>query len=388
MENPPPVVCHLTSVHPSDDPRIFQKECCTLARAGYQVILVAPHEGPPMRDGVAVVAMRRFRRYFPRWIFSLPKVFGAARRQRASIYHLHDPELIPLGLLLRLCTRGRVVYDMHEYYSEYLPARGGLVRTRCLARWFCQLLLEYLPGKLFDAVVFPTDALRREFPKLRRATTLRNLPQFGWSEEANDVGDAEREYDVVFVGAISEPRFRFMMSVLVKLAERRPTLKWLFVGFDQQFQDWIRQHFDAQLLDSHVRVMPRVPFGTVLELLQKSKVGFNYHPSQKHLVVAIPMKVFEYMAAGLPVVSTGLPELRSLLIDGKHAILLDSDDPDCYAEAVASLLDNDQRRRSIGQAGRQYVNAELSWETHEAPKLLELYHTLLGEHTCDQEADR
>ena len=117
-------VCHLTSVHRYTDNRVFFKECSTLAEKGYDVTLVAPNLENHERNGVKLVGVKgntnRFKRIF---ITAFRYVYKEARRQKADIYHFHDTELIPVGLLLRLSGK-RVIYDVHENNAAAILSRS------------------------------------------------------------------------------------------------------------------------------------------------------------------------------------------------------------------------------------------------------------------------
>src|SRR5438445_4359891 len=97
-----PRVAHLTAVHPADDVRIFAKECRSLAAAGYAVDLVAPGDIGGVLDGVRLhgVPVPRGGR-LGRMTRTVRDVYRAARRLDADLYHVHDPELLPVALLLR-----------------------------------------------------------------------------------------------------------------------------------------------------------------------------------------------------------------------------------------------------------------------------------------------
>ncbi|NLM38812.1 MAG: glycosyltransferase family 4 protein, partial [Firmicutes bacterium] len=103
-------VCILTTVHPPFDTRIFHKQAKTLVQAGYDVTLIAQHERDEVVDGVKIIALPKPRNRLSRMFGLTWRAFRLALRQRADVYHFHDPELLPNGVLLRLFTRAKVIY--------------------------------------------------------------------------------------------------------------------------------------------------------------------------------------------------------------------------------------------------------------------------------------
>src|SRR5215469_2066667 len=122
-----PKVVHMTSVHNALDNRIFRKECRSLAHAGFSVTAIAPSENDAVVDGVTIRAVPREPSRFARMTRTVWNIYREAIRQNADLYHFHDPELIPVGLLLR-CARKSVIYDLHEdcprdiLAKDYLPS--------------------------------------------------------------------------------------------------------------------------------------------------------------------------------------------------------------------------------------------------------------------------
>ncbi|HLP58384.1 MAG TPA: glycosyltransferase, partial [Candidatus Deferrimicrobium sp.] len=146
-------ICHLTSVHPAGDIRIFEKECKSLAAHGYEVVLIIKNKDAETRDGIKIIPFPVFKNRLSLFFLSPFRMFFLARRQKAQIYHFHDPELIITGLLLRLFTKAAVVYDIHEDYKTairqkyYLP---GII-SRPLAGLFG--LFESLAARFFHLVL-------------------------------------------------------------------------------------------------------------------------------------------------------------------------------------------------------------------------------------------
>jgi glycosyltransferase involved in cell wall biosynthesis len=189
---------------------------------------------------------------------------------------------------------------------------------------------------------------------------------------------ADRRQDVIHIGSISPPRLSFMLEVARRAAEIRPELTWLFLGIPASTVAWARANYDDGFLRRHIRFQGRVTHVEALEAVGASRIGFNYHPALRRFLVAIPMKVFEYMQMDVPVVSTALPELARLLRADRDAILVDGEDPATYARSIAELLADPARAEELAATGRARIEDGLNWEATEAGKLLAAYEDVLG----------
>ena len=148
-------ICHLSTVHNAFDTRILWKECASLARAGHHVILIAPVKEKNSCDTVTVQAFPAFSNPYLRMLFAPWLMLFRALKTKADLYHFHDPELLPIGLLLRLFTWKPVVYDVHEdvaasirvrtYIPQILrrPVAWGYRQLEALAsRWLTVVIAE------------------------------------------------------------------------------------------------------------------------------------------------------------------------------------------------------------------------------------------------------
>ena len=155
-------VCHLTTVHQPFDVRIFQKECQSLVRAGYDVSLVAVHDRDETVDGVHVLSLPRPRGRIERWRSTRRQCLARALESGAELFHFHDPELIPLGLKLK--KHGfKVVYDVHESHAESI-----------LDRTYLHPLLRRPMSKLLERSERRADSRLDAIPS--GATALASLP--------------------------------------------------------------------------------------------------------------------------------------------------------------------------------------------------------------------
>jgi glycosyltransferase involved in cell wall biosynthesis len=366
-----PVVAHLTSVHDAHDVRILHKECRSLAEAGYPVVLIAPHAGDETVDGVRIQAVAPPRSRWERLTRTSPAVFRAALRSGAQVVHLHDPELLPWGLLLKLMGR-RVIYDAHENLPKdirtkhYVPSwlRAGMsVAADAVERAFCAA---------FDGVVTVTPGIAARFPAERTAL-VRNYPRLEELETVDAPPYAARRPVALYLGGLSAIRGTREMVEAIGRVEG---------GLGAEL--WLAGRFDPPRLEAELASDPgwartvRLGWQTraqVMDLLHQARVGLLVlHPAPNHLD-SLPIKLFEYMAAGLPVVASDFPAWRQIL--GEGGMYVDPLDAEAIARAVQWLLSHPTDAEAMGKIGHSAVSRTLHWE-QEAAALKQLYARVAG----------
>jgi glycosyltransferase involved in cell wall biosynthesis len=358
-------VVHLTSRHPADDVRIFLKECRSLARAGFDIHLVAPGAVEQVRDGVAVHGFAEADGIRPlRIARRLWRSWRAARAVRPDLCQFHEPELVPVALLLKLAG-ARIVYDVHEdalSELDYAPNPGG-------GRHIGLRVFEALARRGCDAFVAATPAIARLFPPDRTVEVL-NYPL---EEEFIDVEKAPTGADVVYVGGIIT-RARGLLEMVEAMNHvRNPHARLVLIGT----VDPPELETDARSNAGWSRVDHPGSLGRreLLQRLAAARVGLVVLHPERGYMESLPIKLFEYMSAGLPVIASDFPYWRELLDPIGCAIFVDSLDPEQIAAAIDDLLANAERAQEMGQRGAVAVRERLNWQ-HEEQKLLDLYRRL------------
>lgn len=364
---PAPVrVAVLTSVHVPTDTRIYHRECKALAAAGYAVTLVAQDGIDAPLPGVASRPLGRARNRLTRVAITTLHAMTAALRLRARIVHLQDPELVPVGLLLRLLGR-RVVYDVHEDYPErvrhktYLSGWQRAVFPPLVAG------MEWVAGRLLSAVVAATPEIATRFPR-HRCIIVQNFPEIAELGDIATADYAERAPRVAYVGDLT--RERGVLEAIEAIARcRTPGARLDLAG--PVSCPAVRRRIDSGLPDN-VTVHGRLGRPAVRDLLARARVGLVLlHPLPGY-DVSWPVKLFEYMAAGLPIVASDFAAWRARFAEFGSIRFVDPRDPTAVAAAIDDLLADPQAARGEGEAGRAAVSARYSWE-REREKLLDLY---------------
>ncbi|MFW7346630.1 MAG: glycosyltransferase family protein [Pigmentiphaga sp.] len=366
-------VLHITTVHGWNDTRIFHRECRSLEGTHYQISLLAPGVQHLQQNNVNVIPLGKKRAIMLRPFTLIPKATLLALRSDAPIIHFHDPELVPTGFLLKLFGK-KVVYDVHEYYSEIFSLRvPGPFRR--IVKLLTHYSLEKIPLKVFDRLVFPTTKLKDEYASQERSTVLYNYPDIKVIHGTSTPW-AEKKYDVIFVGTVSPFRAKVMLEIAQLIGSRRPGFRWLFLGIAERTIQWAKASFPKSFLEENIIFKTRVPYEEVLKHLAESRIGYNYHPMEKRFEVAIPMKVYEYMLAGLPVVTSAFPELVANLQNGDEIVFPNDDSVDSHSRAIEQLLDDQSMSSRIGRNGQQAVFERFNWSKTERPKIIQLYDEL------------
>lgn len=369
-------VVHLSSFHQPLDVRIFYKECRTLAEAGHEVHLIIRDPPVDLRDGVQFHRLDRAddRGRLTRIRSRLSNAYRITRSLNPRVCHFHESELILVGLLLRL-HGVTVIYDAHENAPQEVVTlhRGhpltGRLRSLGIAA------LESVAMKLLSGFVCATPAIARRFPPHKTAL-VQNFPlraEYDLSHDAPPL--SQRPLRIVYVGGISAIRsIREMVRAMEHLPDSLSAARLVIAG-----------EFSDDALEAEVRALPgwaRVDYlgwqsrEQVSQILAEGRVGLVlYYPTPDHLE-AQPNKLFEYMAAGLPSVSSNFPYWRGIVDSVRCGRSADPTDPRSIADAIAWLLERPEEAQAMGERGRMAVLERFNWE-NEARRLLGFYEQMI-----------
>jgi glycosyltransferase involved in cell wall biosynthesis len=364
----------MTSVHPPFDPRIFHKEAQTLVQAGYEVVLIAPYDkGSERVDGVHIIGLPRYKRRFYRPL-NWWRILRTALRQEADVYHFHDPELLPVGWLLKQPRGRHVIYDCHEYYAEAMVARMWIPRIlRPLARIAFEVF-ESLIASSLSAVVVVAD---NQLLSFKGATLLYNFPIKESFAASTSVVRNTRQ--LICVGQLSRSRGVFVLVELMRLLKKHEDVELLLLGrFDSEgTKDEVQSLVADADLSERIHFLGQIPYKELRSYLLQATVGLvPLQPTSQYLK-GIPTKMFEYMACGLPIVASDLPPIRQFMGDLDCGLLVDPISPQAYSEAILYLLDHPDEAQRMGENGRRAVEEKYNWEP-QGQKLLRLYEELLS----------
>lgn len=369
-------ICIFTSAHPRYDIRIFIKQAKSFARAGYDTtLLVADGQGNEKNDRIKIFDIGAGKGgRIGRMTMTVLSMFKKARSINADSYHFHDPELIPVGLLLKL--RGKkVVYDVHEDYPRSILSRPYLHPWLRKIVSIAFEMLETFAAKKFAGVSCATPWIGKRFKLLNDNTeVIQNFPILGELQSSEYSSWEKRPNKVAYVGVISDLRGAKEMVEAAGYATQKTRIHLLLGGkFDpqsykteiEQLKGWKQTEFVGFLSRKGVAsLFGRIKAGLVL-----------FHPDPNH-IMAQPNKLFEYMSAGIPVIASDFIFWREVVTMSGCGLLVDPLNPVHIAEAITKIIENPEMAEEMGKKGRQAVEKRYNWQIEEK-KLLKFYHRLI-----------
>lgn len=360
-------IVHLTSAHPRNDPRIFIKQCRTLAASGYDVTLVvADGKGDARTDGVAIADVGRLPGRLQRILKTTQRVFDKAIALDADIYHFHDPELIPAGLKLKRHGKA-VIFDSHEDVPRQLQGKPylGPVSRRVLPALFSAY--ERFACSRFDGIITATPFIRDSFLKINPVTVdINNFPII--DEFAGPLSWNMKRNEVCYVGAISGIRGIRQLVEAGTMLRSGARLNLAGRFFDPAVEAEVRAHPGWR----HVSDLGFLDRAGVRDVMSRSVAGLvTLLPLPNH-VDSLPTKMFEYMSSGIPVIASNFPLWRDIIEGNQCGICVDPLDPQAIATAIDHLVTNPEIAKSMGERGRKAVLEKYNWSI-EAARLTDFY---------------
>ena len=359
-------VCHITSVHSWNDIRIFQKECVSLANFGYDVHLLVANstfEGEAKGVNVHNCDIGKLSRV-ERMRKSAKLMKDKAFLLDADLYHIHDPELLPLGKALIKKSK-KVIFDAHEDAAADLlekdlfpkPVRGIMSG---FYNWY-----EKKTIKSFSGLVSVSEEITKSFNH-PLSETIKNYPVLSLFSKIQRNKDEENPF-IIYAGGLTRVRG---IKEIISSMEYLPDYKLVLAGpFDS---DSYKKECMELKQWSQVNYVGYVSLERVYELLSGASLGFTMlYPTEGHKH-SLPIKTFEYMAAGIPVLMTDMPYWREIFGDyGNYANVYDPKEIGQKAKALMDKEDNGQIQKA-----KEMVFNKFDWEK-EAVKLDCFYQKVL-----------
>jgi glycosyltransferase involved in cell wall biosynthesis len=372
-------VCVFTTAHDSTDSRVVEREAASLAANGYDVTYYTPFDGDcsvdvvsydDVADGSMLSISERLQ--------AAVKVAVELADSEYDVYHFHDVEALPVGVLLSVLTDAEIVYDVHENVEDTLkhkpifswPLREIIARVASVT--------ELTLSQFVDELIVASPDVAERFADRENVTVVTNYPRRKWAEgtvPAEHIDpDPDAPTELVYRGLPSEDRG---IGTIIDAVERVPDDRDIRLSIGGKYGS----DADREAIEPRIEQSDRVEFvewfpslAGMIDHFRDADIGLIcFHPAPNKTNAAHRSnKLFQYMAAGLPIVVSDIGNWPTVVGEADCGVAVDPEDPAAVAEAITDLVDDPQRRAELGRNGHQAALDQYNWEAQEA-KLLEVY---------------
>ena len=334
------------------------------------LLVVADGKGDSEEAGVVIRDVGSPTGRIDRMWSAADRVGRAAAPLNADLYHLHDPELMPVGLRLKRLGK-RVIFDAHEDLPKQMLGKHYL--SKPLRRILSSVLSRYetYVCNRFDGVIAATPFIRKKFlPMNPNTVDICNYPIL--TELGGAISWPDKKREVCYVGGLS--RSRGITDIVNAMSMCQADVRLNLCG---RFEPPTYEQ-ELKGLNGWARVSARGHVGRnkVREVMSRSMAGLvTLHPLVNY-VDALPVKMFEYMSAGIPVIASNFLLWREIIDGNNCGLLVNPLKPEQIAAAINELVCDPEQARRMGENGRAAVEQRYNWSIEER-KLLDFYKHIL-----------
>jgi glycosyltransferase involved in cell wall biosynthesis len=363
-------IAQITSQHKYTDARIREKECFSLANAGYDVILVAPDAPDTKENNLIIVGFPKPKGRLMRITVGLWRLYKKTISLKPDIVHFHDPDVILIGLILKMHGI-KVIFDVHENFPNLAYDRQWVP---LLAKWPLSAILSVLmklSGLIFDGIVAATPSIKELFPN-SKTVVVKNMSRL---DIFNDIEKLPSSYPskICYVGGMSEARGFIQMLDAINIVNKDLECQLILAGviptkLKEKTKDNPGWNYSKQL-----GFLTRAE---VSQLYAKCDAGLVVLAPSKNHIESLPIKMFEYMAAQLPVIASDFPIWEQLIVENECGVCVNPYNTQQIADAIIMLINSPAKAKKMGLRGKYFAETKYNWALEEE-KLLEFYSKII-----------
>lgn len=374
-------ICIITNSHSNSDVRLYFKIGRSLTRLGEVIIIsaegVRQEKNNPAQMVVNAETARR----------ALPGLYRVALRQKPDLVICVEPLTVFVGIALRRKLNCKVIIDIHEFFAEAFAERFSV-----LTAWLAKLLYlsaeRWLNSKADGIIAVNEKIIQQAVPKaLKQASiVIPNHPVKNvWDDSCEMPSElsalCDTDFDVVYIGGLT--RNRGILRILQASAILRkdfPRLNVLILGrfHDAEVEKEFTDTMNKLSLAGIVYYQSWLPPDRIGWLLKRSRLGlWIFNPQSRRMRRALPLKVLEYCAAGLPVVSTKTTLMKALVSKNGVGEICEYT-PAAIAAAIKKILTLPKYEyQAMRQRAIELVEKRYNWEALE-PQLLDFINRIMN----------
>ncbi len=318
----------------------------------------------------------------PMWIWHL---FRTAHHIEADCVVVADLPLAPTALAVGRALQLPVYYDMAEVYPEFIRSRwetGEMRWTDHIVRnpWVADVLERFVVTKMEKLFTVSEESLQRLIAMgvdPARIVLVGNSPEdpeayLGRGSTPEDMRPYEGRAVLLFVGILIGDRgVATAVRAMEYLKESHPEAVLVVVG-DGPDRPRLEAECRSRGLEASVAFLGWKPHELLPDYYACGAIGLLPFDDGRHIRLTLANKLFDYMAAGLPVIASDLRPMRRVVEQCESGLMVEPESPEALAQAAVRMLDDPALRRSMGEMGRRAVAERYNWQ-HDQRRLLDAF---------------
>ena len=365
----------ISTVHNWNDVRIYLREAMTLANAGYDIELAAVATAENMPQNIKIRELPQFKNRLMRAILGSLISAYLSLTSKATIIHFHDPELIPIMFFVSFFKK--VIYDNHENLHDGLKDKHWIPLKKFTLPAF--LLIERIAMKRFSIVLAETSHAVHYQSHSGDLEIVQNFPDYSFFVPYQMHSRSLEQINLFYVGGVTSARgIVTTLAALKILKDRSVPFSFHCIG---PFQSAISENEQfktlSEELGNQVIFYNRLSLHKAYEISKKCNVGIALLKRTRNYYESYPTKLFEYMAIGMPYITSNFPLYAELDDETKSGIYLDPDDAEQLATSLQTIIANKEQYQSMVMNGIRAVSSKYNWDI-ESQKLVKLYQQIFA----------
>tara|TARA_B100000989_G_scaffold296660_1_gene280381 strand:+ start:155 stop:1276 length:1122 start_codon:yes stop_codon:yes gene_type:complete len=362
-------IVHLTTVHTRNDPRIFYKQSYSLAqnKKNKLFLFVADGLGEKKINNINILDLGKPNNILYRLLITSYKAYKRISFLQPDILHIHDPELIHLGILLKN-DKTKIIYDSHEDFPKQLYSKPYL--NNFFSFFLSHLAKSYQSFflKKYNFIICATESIEKGFKKINDKTeVIKNYPEI----KKNDFSFGKRNNQICYVGSISKVRGIYE---ILDLSSKLTNIKFSIAGNFNNFK--LESFIKSDEKWNNINYHGFLNRDDVYSLIKKSKIGLVLlHPTPNHLE-SLPTKLFEYMSMGTPIICSDFKLFKKIINENKCGFTVDPHNTNDIINKINILISNKKLLQKFSKNGVNAFRDKYNWDV-EYKKLKKIYNLLL-----------
>lgn len=368
-------ICHISTVHLALDTRIFYRYCQTL-KDSFEVSLIACHPKKETIRGVEIIPYKRYKNRIFRTLFSWLLVLPKCLKQKADLYHLHDPELIPLAIILKTMGK-KVVYDIHENIAQDIFDKDWI---KFKSFWYALYNLIERPVLKRSPIILAEKSYLDRYSSLARdVTVIYNYCDIEFFEPLYKPYQLRDPHKLFYSGILLLNRGILEIAEALYLANlegKRYEFHCVAELYTQVSEALTALPYWNEIKDQ-ITFYGRLSLEKSYEVAKQCGIGLCIIHPMNNSIKSYPTKLFEYMAVGLPSISSNFPLYKSVLEHNNCGITVNPNNAKELSKAIINLTANSSLLETFSKNGKKAVALRYNWKT-EAVKLMNTYQRILN----------